>query len=243
MLSNTYSPMWQRLFLSHPNEDITRLEVGFLARQLPLPTFGRVLDLCCGYGRHAIGLAGLGYDVTGLDRDADAIAEANRQTLAAGEHVAYIVGDMRNVGEIAGEFDAVVNMWASLSYFDEATNLAVLRAIGAKLAMGGRFITDLYHRGYFERHQGQNRQEIDGVAIESNGYLEGDRWHSVLTYRDGQGEVCGSDHMEWQVFTPEEFAAVAATCGLAPVLSCTWADESRLPSPDIARFQIVLERR
>jgi SAM-dependent methyltransferase len=225
------------------DEDITRLEVAFLARLLPLPKFCRVLDLCCGYGRHAMGLAGYGYDVTGLDRDQEAIAEAKRRTLAAGQSVAYITGDMRGVGELAGEFDAVVNMWASLSYFDEATNLTLLRAIGEKLAPGGRFITDLYHRTYFEHHHGHQQQEIDGVVIESNGYMEGDRWHSVLTYRDVRGEIWGSDHMEWQVFTPEELSAMAAACGFATVLACTWADESRLPSPDIARFQIALERR
>src|SRR5215472_10618891 len=125
MLPNSYSPLWHRLFLSHMNEDITQLEVAFLARQLPLPRFRRVLDLCCGYGRHAIGLAGYGYDVTGLDRDEEAIAEAKRRTLAAEQSVAYISGDMRGVGELAGEFAAVVNMWASLSYFDEATNIAL----------------------------------------------------------------------------------------------------------------------
>src|SRR5262249_31931492 len=133
-------------------------------------------------------------------------------------------------------------MWASLSYFDEETNMALLRAISEKLSPGGRFVADLYHRSYFARHQAPKQQEIDGVTIESIGYMEGDRWHAVLTYRDERGETCGSDHMEWQVFTPDEFSKLAADCGFAPVLVCTWADESRLPSPDTARFQVVLER-
>src|SRR5262249_38185601 len=176
MQSNSYSPMWFRLFLPHLDEDMTRLEVAFLARQLTLPRFRRVLDLCCGYGRHAIGLAGCGYEVTGLDRDAGALAEARRRTHAAGQCVLYIEGDMRGVGELAGTFDAAVNMWASLSYFDEETNMALLRTMSEKLSPGGRFVADLYHRSYFERHQARKQQEIDGVTIESNGYMEGDRW-------------------------------------------------------------------
>jgi rhodanese-related sulfurtransferase len=35
---------------------------------------GRVLDVACGRGRHALLLAGAGFDVTAIDRDADAIA-------------------------------------------------------------------------------------------------------------------------------------------------------------------------
>jgi hypothetical protein len=65
----------------------------------------------------------------------------------------------------------------------------------------------------------------------------------VLTYHGEQGEERGSDHMEWQLFTPEEFSAVATGCGFTPLLVCTWADESRAPSPDVARFQVVLEAR
>jgi SAM-dependent methyltransferase len=43
-----------------------------------IPAGGRVLDLACGSGRHARLLASLGYRVTAVDRDANAIA-----TLAA----------------------------------------------------------------------------------------------------------------------------------------------------------------
>ena len=100
----------------------------------------------------------------------------------------------------------------------------------------------MYNRDFFERNQGHKRQQIDGVTLESTDYLEGNRWHALLTYRDEQGER-GSDHMEWQLFTPDEFASYAAECGFASLLTCTWADESRSPSPDVARFQIVLERQ
>lgn len=39
-----------------------------------LPRGGRVLDVACGRGRHALLLAGAGFDVTAIDRDGDAIA-------------------------------------------------------------------------------------------------------------------------------------------------------------------------
>jgi SAM-dependent methyltransferase len=241
MTPNTYSSLWFRLFLPLQTDESTDKDVAFLARQLPLPRYGRLLDLCCGYGRHAMRLAERGYQVTGLDRDPEAIAEAERRTRAANQQATYLVGDMREVGELSGTFDSVINMWQSLAYFDEVTNADVLRQIRSKLTPDGRFIVDIYNRDFFVRNQGQKRQEIDGTIVESDGYMEGNRWHSVITYRDTSDAIIGGDHMEWQMFTPDEFLALAAECGFTSRLACAWADESILPSPDVARMQVVLE--
>lgn len=241
-MTNAYSSQWFQLFMPLQSEESTRKDVAFLARQLPLPRYRRVLDLCCGYGRHALGLVGAGYQVTGVDRDEGVIAEAERRARAAGLDVAYVAGDMRELDALPGTFDAVINMWQSLSYFDEETNASVLRAIHDKLTPGGRFIVDMYNRAYFGRNQSEKRQEIGGVTVESHGYMQGDRWHSLLTYRDAQGFLTGRDHMEWQLYTGGEFDALATACGFTTRLVCTWSDEKRAPSPDIARVQIVLER-
>jgi SAM-dependent methyltransferase len=239
---NAYSSLWFRLFMPLQTEDSTRKDLAFLARQLPLPRYQRILDVCCGYGRHAVGLAERGYHVTGLDRDEAAIAEAERRTHAAHQQITYLTGDMREIGGLPGIFDAMINMWQSLSFFDDETNAEVLRQIHDKLAPSGRFVVDLYNREYFEHNQGEKRREIDGTVVEEHGYMQDDRWHSVLTYRDADCAVVGGDHMSWQVFTPEEFLNVAAACGFASRLVCAWADENIPPSPDIARMQIVLER-
>lgn len=242
MTPNAYSSLWFHLFLPLQTDESTEKDVAFLARQLPLPRYGLLLDLCCGYGRHAMRLAERGYQVTGLDRDPEAIAEAERRTRAANQRVTYLVGDMREVGKLPGTFDGVINMWQSLAYFDEATNAEVLRQVRSKLTPGGRFIVDIYNRDFFERNQGQRRQEIDGTIVESDGYMEGNRWRSVLTYRDAAGAVIGGDHMEWQMFTPDEFVALASECGFTSWLVCAWADENIAATPDVARMQIVLER-
>lgn len=242
MDSNTYSAQWFQLFMPLQAEASTWKDVEFLVRQLPLPRYRRVLDLCCGYGRHALGLAKQGYQVTGLDRDVDAIAEATRRSHAAGVDVAYVVGDMREVGSPAESFDAVINMWQSLSYFDEETNANILRAIHEMLTPGGRFIVDMYNRANFERNQGEKRQEINGVTVESRGYMRGNRWHSELTYRDAQGVITGGDHMEWQLYTPDEFGALAGACGFTMRQACAWWDEHQAPSIETGRMQITLER-
>lgn len=148
---------------------------------------------------------------------------------------------MLRLDELLGEFDAVINMWQNLCFFDEKTNAALLRSIFHKLTPGGRFVVDLYNRGYFEHHQGYTEQVIDGITVKSQRYLQGNRWHSVLSYSDEHEEL-GGDHMEWQIFTSHEFCTLATACGFIPLLVCTWANENLSPSPDVGCMQVVLEK-
>lgn len=242
MTTNAYSSQWFQVFMPLQREEMTGKEVVFLGRQLPLPRYRRVLDLCCGYGRHALGLAARGYAVTGLDRDADAIAEAARRARAAGLDIAWITGDMLEVGALPATYDAIINMWQSLSYFDDPTNVALLRAIHDRLTPGGRFIVDSFNRDYFAANQGERSQVIGGVTVETRAWMDGDRWHSALTYRDVAGEVTGSDHFDWRLYTPEEFSALTVECGFATRQVCSWADEAVAVTPETARMQITLER-
>lgn len=240
--TNAYSPQWFQVFMPLQSEEMTAKEVTFLARQLPLPRYRRVLDLCCGYGRHTLGLAARGYAMTGLDRDADAIAEARRRAEVAGLEVAWITGDMRASGALPDTFDAVINMWQSLSYFDDDANAALLRAIHDWLTPGGRLIVDSFNRDYFERNQGERSQVIGGVTVETRAWMDGDRWHSALTYRDAAGAITGSDHFDWRIYTSAEFSALAAECGFTTRQVCSWADEAVTVTPDTARMQVTLER-
>jgi SAM-dependent methyltransferase len=190
---------------------------------------------------HAFALAKRAYQVTGLDRDEAAINEARRQASEMGQDITYIVGDMLKLDRLPDEFDAVISMWQSFCYFDEETNAALLCQIHQQLTPRGRFIIDLFNRDYFEQHQGRTHQDINGVSVETHTYLQGRRLHSILQYRQEQQEI-GGDHFEFQLFTPDEFRAFATQCGFTPLLVCTWSDESLLPSPDVARMQVVLEK-
>jgi SAM-dependent methyltransferase len=242
MMTNAYSSQWFQVFMPLQSEEMTAKEVAFLARQLPLPRYRRVLDLCCGYGRHALGLAALGYVVTGLDRDAEAIAEARRRAETAGLEVAWITGDMLEVGALPDTYDAIINMWQSLSYFDDATNATLLRAIHDRLTPGGRLVVDSFNRDYFARNQGERTQRFGDVTVETRAWMDGDRWHSALTYRDAAGEVTGGDHFDWRIYTSDEFSALAADFGFTTRQMCSWADEAVAVTPETARMQLTLER-
>lgn len=241
-MTNAYTAQWFQLFMPLQAEEMTAKEVAYLARQLPLPRYRRILDLGCGYGRHALGLAALGYAVTGLDRDTAALVEAERRARAAGLDVTWRAGDLREVGALAQSFDAAVSMWQSLSYFDDATNAAVLRAIHGRLLPGGRLIVDGFNRDYFARHLGERSQTLGGVTVETRAWMDGDRYHNALAYRDANGAITGSDHFDWRIYTLAEFSALAAACGFTMRQACSWADEAVAVTPETARMQVTLAR-
>jgi hypothetical protein len=129
-------------------------------------------------------------------------------------------------------------MWQSFGYFDSATNRRVLARIADALRAGGRLLLDLYHRAFFEAHPGTRTIQGGGRDVEETRWMEGDRLHVMLTY--GEGE---SEHMEWQLFYPDEIIRLAEGVGFHTVLACSQWQESVPPSPDVPRMQIVLEKR
>lgn len=235
--ANFYSPTWFETFLLGYSPAQTEAEIGFLARHLPLPAYRGVLDLCCGTGRHALPLSQLGYEVTAVDLNPYALAEAARNDPTG--KVLFIQGDMRDISSIDGTFDAALILWQSFGYFDAETNANVLRQIHHKLRPGGRFILDIYHRAFFEAHQGERTFSADGKEVTESKRMVGDHLHVTLDY----GPTSPPDSFEWQLYTPEEICALAGGIGFRTLVACTGFDESIPPSPKAPRMQIVLEKQ
>jgi SAM-dependent methyltransferase len=229
-----YSEIWFRTFMDTVPPEQTAAEVSFLVSQLPLPGFERVLDICCGSGRHAVPLAGQGYDVTGVDRDGGAIARARA---AAEPRTTFVQADMRRLEELHGTWDAAISMWASFGYFAPDINLGILARIRDRLRAGGRLVLDVYNRDWFSQHQGQNRRSRGGTDFTESRALRGDRLTVELQY-DGLDVV---DRFSWQVFTPGEITETVAAAGFRPLVLCSGFDASVPPSAERPRMQLIME--
>ena len=84
---------------------------AWLARHLdllPPPAKGPVLDLGCGSGRAAVHLAELGYRVTGLDRQPEALALGRRLAATRGVACRFEAMDLRDPGAVPAGRWAVV---------------------------------------------------------------------------------------------------------------------------------------
>ncbi len=125
----------------------TLREAQFVVDSLGVGDGGRILDLCCGFGRHTLDLAKRGYDMVGLDLSLPllqkALGEAQRRKLS----IKFIHGDIRelNFQEV---FDATYCWHTSFGYFDDKTNFEVLRGVHRALKPGGRFLLEIVNRDF-----------------------------------------------------------------------------------------------
>ena len=76
----------------------TSNEVDYLIELCGLRGNERILDLACGYGRHALEFARRGYEVVGVDITKAYIEDAKKSAKEMGlRHVSFICGDIRDV--------------------------------------------------------------------------------------------------------------------------------------------------
>ena len=106
------------------------------------PRGARVLDACCGPGRHSLELASRGYRVTGVDLTAAYLDAARESAAAWGVEAEFVRGDIRGFTRPAA-FDLALNLYTSFGYFeDPADDLAALRALRASLKPGGALVIE-----------------------------------------------------------------------------------------------------
>ena len=123
----------------------TATEVANIVALLELEPPGRILDLACGYGRHALLLAERGFDVVGLDLSGDLLAEARYRASQRGLTIDFVQGDMRRL-PFQAEFDALINVFTSFGYFEDAENAQVLEEAAKCLRPQGRFLIEMINR-------------------------------------------------------------------------------------------------
>lgn len=121
-------------------ETINRAQVTRLIELLELPDGAAILDCPCGQGRHAHLLAEAGFNVTGVDYSATLLDIAKAR--GTGARLRYRKGDMRRLpAQWSGRFDAVLNLFTSFGFFDDAHDDAtVIREFARVLAPGGRLV-------------------------------------------------------------------------------------------------------
>ena len=127
--------------------DQTAREASFIRDALSPPKGGEVLDLACGYGRHALELTQQGLHLTGLDLSLPLLIRAADDAQRRGLAVNFVHADMREM-TFNSQFDAAYCVLSSFGYFDEETNLRVASAACRALKPGGRFLLDIINRDY-----------------------------------------------------------------------------------------------
>ena len=120
------------------------------ARLARCPDGGELLDVPCGFGRHAVPLGRAGYRAVGVDRSSSLLEEARRR--GAGARWPKLVhADYRSLPFPDERFDAAVNLFTSLGYLGDEEDERVLGEIRRVLRPGGRLVLETMHRDLLVR--------------------------------------------------------------------------------------------
>jgi D-alanine-D-alanine ligase len=136
------------------NAGLTRREIDLFLKLLPLAKNAKILDVCCGQGRHSLELAQRGFvNLTGVDRSAFLLKKARFRAQAAGLAVQFHDGDARAIPLADASFDAALVLGNSFGYFESASDdEAMLRDIHRILRPGGKILLDVSDGNHVRKH-------------------------------------------------------------------------------------------
>lgn len=123
-------------------DERTDRECEFLCRELKLQPGMRVLDLCCGHGRHLCHPTCRPLKPVGLDLEHVQLDKARARMRARGLPVRLVRADVRFL-PFRRAFDVVLSMFTSYGYFDDDGNAQVLSQARQAMRPGGRLLIDL----------------------------------------------------------------------------------------------------
>lgn len=162
------SPYYHKLYFERDENEAKKFIENLISHLKPEKN-SRMLDVACGKGRHSRILAGLGFDVTGIDIAADSIRYA--QQFQNGS-LNFYVHDMR-LPFWVNYFDYAFNFFTSFGYFP--TNREhddAMRTITASVKPNGTVVFDYLNVHYIEDRLLHNEiKKVDDTQYEIH------RWH------------------------------------------------------------------
>jgi SAM-dependent methyltransferase len=141
----------------------------------------RVLDLCCGIGRHSIQFAGRGFDVTGVDKTPEYIKTARKSVKELGLKVTFVIDDMLHFRK-DNFYDLIVSYFSSFGYFESRDDdLKAAQNIAVSLRYGGKFLIDVVGKEIVARnYQRKNWVEKEDFILLEERVVE-KNWTGINT--------------------------------------------------------------
>lgn len=125
----------------------TQAEAKFVIESLAAEPGAQILDIGCGYGRHAMELAARGFHVVGLDSSLPLLLRGADEAQRRGLNINFVHGDMREL-TFDSQFDGAYCLFSTFGYFDDETNKRTAQNIAKALKPGARFVIEVLNRDY-----------------------------------------------------------------------------------------------
>jgi cyclopropane fatty-acyl-phospholipid synthase-like methyltransferase len=152
------------LYAGSPPWDIGRPQPAFRALAEAGSIRGRVLDVGCGTGEHALMAAALGLDVTGVDLAASALRTAERKAQDRGLKARFLRQDARRLADLGESFDTVLDCGLFHTFTGEDRD-AFVDDLRSAVRPGGRY----FMLGFSDRQPGDSgphrltREDVTGA--------------------------------------------------------------------------------
>jgi SAM-dependent methyltransferase len=121
-----------------PPWDIGRPQSAFRALADRGRLVGRVLDVGCGTGEHALMVAAMGLDATGLDAATTAIAIAKRKAEERALNVHFMTWNALELADLGQSFDTVLDC-GLFHVFEDADRLKFVAGLRTCMPAGARY--------------------------------------------------------------------------------------------------------
>ena len=233
-----YSESWYGTFMPNYSDKRTQNEIKFITSFLPLSSYQRVLDVCCGTGRHSINLALEGYEVIGIDINESAL-QKGKDLINEKMKIEFLLHDMRELSSLDGSFDGVLNLWQSFGFFDSKTNESIITQINDLLVSSGRFFLDIFNFDFFINHQGEYNFTRNNINIIETKTVHDGRLTTKLEYL----ELQKIDHYDFQIFKPDEIILLVEKYGFETLICCSNFDIDTEPNKENPRMQFIFEKK
>lgn len=202
----------------------------------------RVLDLCCGIGRHSIEFARRGFEVTGVDRTAAYLARARKRARREGLDVDFIMDDMRKFCR-PSSFDLAVNLFTSFGYFENPSEeRQVLTNILESLRRGACLLLDLTGKEIMARDFKEHawREEDGEIVLERSSIRDGWGWtDSRWTLLRGK-KRCEVE-LSLRLYSAVELRGLLESCGFE--VTGVYGNLEGAPYDENAERLVALARR
>jgi SAM-dependent methyltransferase len=177
-----YKKIWSLDIKNMSWVEETGRQVDFIWEALGLTGRERVLDLACGFGRHALELARRGCEVVGVDITCDYVDDANESAKRENLNARFFAGDIRDCA-YREEFDVVLNLAdGAIGYLEnDGENEKIFRVAVAALKSKGKHLIDICNGGYARKHF-PKRHWVAGSNSISLADFDWDEGRSLMYY-------------------------------------------------------------
>ena len=136
------------------DNNITSQEIDIFSEVLKLQQDQRILDLCCGHGRHSLELAKRGFNrVEALDKSRYLIQKAKKAAKMNNLSIKFREGDARRLPYKSDSFDIIMILGNSFGYFELIKeDLRVLKEVFRVLKPWGHILIDLTDGEYLKKN-------------------------------------------------------------------------------------------